>query len=85
MNDQPELFNSSPYYVPPPPIKIKIRVDSFFKDYTLVLCGLTLDLYRIWKETGHDGDENEFLTEALDDLQDQIISDMYVDDWEEVE
>jgi hypothetical protein len=79
-----ELFDSSPYYVPPPPTKICIEVGMWNSRHTVVLRGTALELYNEYVEDQSHESETAFLDWVLDDLQDVIMGDISVENWEEI-
>lgn len=82
----PELFDSSEYYVPPPPIKLKVEVDiSSFTGHILIHHRTSLwEVYHQWKQTEDPEDENNLASWLLEDLSDDILSNANMIDWEEV-
>lgn len=82
MTSDNELFDSSPYYVPPPPTRLKVTVDMWSKSATLTLRGTALELYNTWKETQHHEDETAFADWILEDVIQEL--EISVSDWEEV-
>ena len=86
MLEPPELFDSKPYYVPPPPIKLEVSVDiSSFTGTILIRHKTSLwEVYHQWKETEAPEDEENLASWLLEDLQDDILSNANMVDWEEV-
>lgn len=84
-NDQSELFDSSPYYVTPPPVLIDVEVMMWNSCQTLVLTGTPLELFKVWKESQDDDDEQAFLDYVLDYYRDELCYDMVISDWKEIE
>jgi hypothetical protein len=79
-----ELFDSSPYYVPPPPVKIHIKVGMWSSRHTVVLRGTALELYNEYVENPTQENETAVLDWVVDDLQDAIMGDISVENWEEI-
>lgn len=79
-----ELFDSSPYYVPPPPVKIHIEVGMWSSRHTVELKNTALELYNQWKENPTQDNETAFLDWVVDDLQDEIMADISIETWDEV-
>ena len=86
MTDQPEMFDSKPYYVPPPPISLEVSVDiSSFTGLILIRPGTSLwEVYHQWKETENLDDEENLASWFLEDLSDDILSNVNMIDWKEV-
>ncbi len=88
---EPELFDSEPYYVAPPPPKpvkpVKLRVSLYLQSHKsdiLILTGTALDLYKTCEETGDPEDEQAFMDWILDDILEQHLLDISIETWEEV-
>lgn len=79
-----ELFDSTPYYVPPPPVKIHIELGMWSSRHTVELKGTALELYKQWQADQTTENETAFLDWIVDDLQDEIMGDISVENWDEV-
>lgn len=79
-----ELFDSSPYYVAPPPTEIRIELGMWSTRHRVTLKGTALELYNEYVEDPSNDNETAFLEWVVDDLQDEIMSNISVEDWDEV-
>jgi hypothetical protein len=79
-----ELFDSEPYRVDPPPVKIHIEVGMWTTRHEVTLKGTALELYGEYLEDPSSDNETAFLDWVVDDLQDEIMSNISVEDWDEV-
>jgi hypothetical protein len=80
----PELFDSEPYRVDPPPVKIRIELGMWSSRHEVTLKGTALELYNEWLEDQTHENECAFLDWVVDGLQDEIMGDISVEDWNEV-
>lgn len=79
-----ELFDSEPYRVDPPPVKIHIEVGMWTTRHTVTLTGTALELYNEYLEDPTNDNETAFLDWVVDGLQDEIMGNISVEDWDEV-